>query len=353
MKELIYRLSRGRTRILVGKDAAGGLGSLPPDTMVVFPESVRGIVEKLDGNRNHVFHPVPDGEKGKTLDTVTGIMDSLSEHGFRRSSTLAAVGGGSTSDTAGMAASLYMRGLDFVSVPTTLLSMTDASMGGKTAINYNGVKNLVGSFYSPSTILMDTGLVPSMPDSLIREGLGEIAKYAVIMDRGLHDFLIETTTGEIIGDSRKLEHLLGRCADDKMGVVSLDEFDTSGKRVILNFGHTMGHAIEAASHFKVSHGVAVAHGMLMELDLGIELGLVERRILKPVQDLLGHLGLPDALDPVMMGKLGKSMSSLVNSDKKTHGTSISIPLPDDIGVPHVHELELDEISGYLDRKIEN
>ena len=349
MQEISYTLSRGETRIVVGRGSNNLLGKLPDDSIVVYPDSVSGITEDLFGKSKKILHKIRDGEEGKSIDSVLEIVEEMRGNRFKRSSTLISIGGGSTSDAAGMAASLYMRGINYVSVPTTLLSMVDASLGGKNAVNYHGVKNLLGSFFNPSLTIIDTSFISDMPESVLTDGLGEIAKYALILDSGLYEVLINDTVSKLFSDEHALETTIIRCVKDKMDIVAEDEFDLLGKRVVLNFGHTIGHALEGASDFSISHGKAVAMGMIMEIDMGIRLGLVSKGMMNHAAELLQHLGLPYNIDEEFMRSASDRMVTLLLSDKKASGNSISIPFPESAGRAKVSEVELKYISDYLEQ----
>lgn len=353
MQKLSYKLSRGMTDILVAQDGLEELGGLPADSLFVYPASLPESLKKRIPTGSHRVHVFRDGEGGKTLESAMELVDVFVREGFRRNSTVVSIGGGSTSDTVGLAASLYMRGINFVSVPTTLLAMIDASLGGKNAVNYNGVKNLIGSFYSPSRIIIDTGIVKTMPQSLVTDGLGEVAKYALIMDPELYRILESEKLHEIMADPSRLEELVSVCVKNKMSLVERDEFDLLDRRVVLNFGHTLGHAIESASGFSIGHGIAVAHGIMIETELGIEAGLIGEEMREASSRLLKLLGLPSRIDWKFLGENVMTLGKLMGSDKKAKGKMISLPLPERIGKAKVCEVELEYIRDYLERHSES
>lgn len=348
MRELTYNLSRGRTEIVVGKGSLERVGDLPEDTLFVFPERIHELVDSFTRPGFSNFHVISDGEGGKTLESVMEIVRKMHSLGFRRNSTVVSVGGGSTSDATGMAASIYMRGINYVSIPTTLLSMVDAALGGKNAINYGGVKNLIGSFYSPKLTIVDTGFLRNAPENIISDGLGEVAKYALILDHELFDNLMSENPASILGDQGRLEGVVARCIQDKMAVVERDEFDVLGERAILNFGHTMGHAIEGALDFSVGHGKAVAMGILLELEIGMRKGLTDEGVFKSAVSLLGRLGLPDSIDRKLISGISKEMSTLILSDKKASRSTIKMPVPESVGKAKVSDIEIEYISDYLE-----
>lgn len=349
MHELSYSLSRGETHITVGKSVGEYIQELPENSLVVFPGSVSKIVETSIEKTSCRTFIIGDGEEGKSLDSVIRIIHAMKDADFKRNSTIVSIGGGSTSDAVGMAASMYMRGVDYVSIPTTLLSMVDASLGGKNAVNLGRVKNLLGSFYSPSHICVDVSLVRGMPPGLVMDGFGEIAKYALIVDSGLYGMLMGRPVREFLEGDEMLEELVTRCIRDKMEIVAGDEFDIYGKRIMLNFGHTLGHAVESATDFSLGHGTAVAHGMLLELHMAKELDLIGENILNDASRLLEKLKLPYTVDARFISRLKTRMLQVISSDKKATRTSVMLPIPREPGIPEVFEVKLQEVADYLER----
>ena len=349
MHEISYTLSRGTTRIITGKGVKEYIGQLPEDSLVVYPETVSNLVEPFLANLKVSRYQIKDGEEGKSLESVISILKTMHRAGFRRNSTVVSIGGGSTSDTVGMAASMYMRGVRYISIPTTLLSMVDASLGGKNAVNLDGVKNLVGSFYQPAEIMIDVSLIQNMPKDLVTDGMGEIAKYALIMDEGLYRFLSSEPIEEMFGDGDSLEGLILSCVKDKMGLVERDEFDLLGERIKLNFGHTFGHAIESATDFGIGHGTAVSLGMLLELDMAIKLDLIGKDLLDSASRLLEKLKLPGKIDRKFFETLKARMMDAISSDKKALLSSVRIPLPIRPGHSEVFEINLQDVGDYIEK----
>ena len=348
MIELSYSLSRGKTEILIEKGSLSILSKLQERSFVVYPAGLRRMVSGLVDGSKHVTYPLDDGEDGKDADSVIDICRKLSEEGFKRGSTLVSVGGGSTSDVAGMAASIYMRGMKLISVPTTLLAMVDASLGGKTGVNLRGIKNMIGTFYSPSRVIIDPEIIRSLPDNLMSDGLGEIAKYAVAMDDEMFEALLNNGPGLFMSGNSDLEHWISRCVKIKMDIVSKDEFELTGERSILNFGHTIGHAIEASSGFSLSHGVSVAYGMMFELDMGLKMGLTSEDTVTRARELLKRLNLPSGIDSSRFKEHTASIIDLVYSDKKNSGRKIRIPVPDRIGHCNLVEIDTEDVKNYLE-----
>ncbi len=349
MHELSYTLSRGETRVTVGKSVKEYIQGLPENTLAVYPESIASMVEPVLAQYSIHAYPLKDGEEGKSLQSVIQIIEEMRKAEFRRSSTIVSIGGGTTSDAAGMAASMYMRGVRYVSIPTTFLAMVDAALGGKNAVNLNGIKNLIGSFYSPSEVLIDVSLIPGMPSRLIIDGMGEVAKYALILDPELFLQLNSHPIGDMLKENMGLENLVLRCVKDKMDIVASDEFDQLGKRILLNFGHTLGHAIESATNFTTGHGTAVAIGMLLELDMGIKLGLVGEDLFGSARELLGKIGLPNTIDGGFFAGMKGRMKEAISSDKKALRNTVKIPLPIKPGYSDVFEVKLSDVGDYIER----
>ncbi len=347
MQNFTYDLSRRATSIILGENAISSLGKVE-DSLVVYPESLEKLAKStLQGSLE--YFGIRDGEASKTMDTVNLILEKLMNGHYKRNSRLISFGGGTTSDLTGFAASIFLRGIEYISVPTTLLSMVDASMGGKNGVNFNGVKNMLGTFYNPSEIIIDTSLIEKMPRPLVEDGIGEIAKYAAIMDRELYRFLMENTMEEILKSPDKTQYMLTRCVKDKMELVKQDEFDQKGIRVVLNYGHTFGHALEALSDFTMGHGRAVIGGMLMETDYAVDRGLIGPDMKNNLEELVSHLGYSLNRDDYIPDKQEQLMK-YISSDKKTTRHSLRLPVPEKPGKPGVFEVELKSISDYLDRQ---
>lgn len=233
----------------------------------------------------------PDGEAHKTRETWAALTDRMLELRFGRDSCIIALGGGVTGDIAGFVAATYMRGVPFVQMPTTLLAMIDASVGGKTAVDTPAGKNLVGAFHSPRTVIIDPGVLRTLPDTELRSGLAEAVKHGAILDAGHFAWITDHVDDLLSREAGALEHLITRSVELKAGVVSEDPHET-GVRAILNFGHTVGHGLERASGYGLAHGFAVAAGMCIEAALGEAAGVTRAGTSEALAQLLGRLGLP-------------------------------------------------------------
>lgn len=235
---------------------------------------------------------LPDGESHKTLDTVANIYDNLLDASFSRSCTLIALGGGVIGDMTGFAAATYQRGVNFIQVPTTLLSQVDSSVGGKTGVNRPLGKNMVGAFYQPRCVLADTATLKTLPDRELRAGLAEVIKYGLINNTDFYEWLWKHMPQLLGRDAETLRHAIKVSCEEKAHIVAADETE-GGVRAILNLGHTFGHAIETAMGYgEWLHGEAVATGMVMAADLSWRLGYLSQPDAQAIKALISSAELP-------------------------------------------------------------
>ncbi len=274
---------------------------------------------------------VKSGEKSKSLSSAQDILSEILAHGGDRKSLVVNIGGGVVGDLGGFVASIYMRGIDFVQVPTTLLSMVDSSVGGKVGINFGGVKNVIGSFMAPITVIMDTHFLDSLPAREVRGGFAEMVKHGFIRSRAHLDDLKKVTKeirdGKI---PKEIEKLIFDSISIKKSVVVEDPKE-SGVRKILNFGHTVGHAIESVtqkSQKKLHHGEAVALGMLAESHISDAIGLSKNMQIE-VKEILECSGLPVSLS-LTKSEITEAMQTM-KRDKKNIGSKILLSICDKIG----------------------
>lgn len=243
---------------------------------------------------------LPDGETFKTLASQAAIFDALAALGASRDATILALGGGVIGDVAGFAAACWMRGIDFVQMPTTLLAMVDSSVGGKTGVNLAAGKNLVGAFHQPRAVVADTGTLATLPDREYRAGLAEVVKYAAIGDAAFFAWLEANADALIARDAIALMEAIAASCRHKAAVVARDEHE-QGERALLNFGHTFAHALEAQTGYStLLHGEAVAMGMVLAARLSAKLGRAPRMDTERLAALLAAFGLPivpPACDP--------------------------------------------------------
>ena len=269
----------------------------------------------------------PGGEASKNLDTIARLASALAQRGFDRQDGLLALGGGVTGDITGFLAATYMRGIPFVQVPTTLLAQVDSSVGGKTGVDIPEGKNLVGVFYQPRCVYIDSRVLSALPQSELLNGLAEVIKYGVIYDRTFFEFL-ETRRQNILAlELPVLEEVIATCCAIKADVVEKDEREADLRR-ILNYGHTLGHAIEAASSYTLAHGSAVAIGMVAAAELGVLKGILAADEKARIRKLISDFGLPVEI-PIELDR--QEIISYLKTDKKTVGGRVFFVLPSTIG----------------------
>lgn len=231
------------------------------------------------------------GEPNKSLTNWSTILSTLIEKKFNRDSLMIALGGGVVGDLAGFAASCFQRGIPFIQIPTTLLAQVDSSVGGKTAINFAGEKNVIGSFYQPQVVIIDLELLQTLADREYRAGLAEVIKYGLLGDAEFFEWLTQNSQAILSKEHTTLSYMIQRCCQMKADIVSLDETE-QGKRALLNLGHTFGHALEAATAYqRWLHGEAVAIGLYCQALLAVKLGLLLASDIKQLINLLEKFGL--------------------------------------------------------------
>ena len=293
----------------------------------VAPLYLDALTETLAGY-DLVSIVLPDGEAHKILETVSVIYDRLLEAAFGRSATLIALGGGVVGDMAGFAAATYQRGVDFIQIPTTLLSQVDSSVGGKTGVNRPLGKNMVGAFYQPRCVLADTTTLDTLPDRELKAGLAEVIKYGLINNLAFFEWLEKNIDRLLARDPDALAHAIRISCEDKAAIVAQDEKET-GVRATLNLGHTFGHAIETAMGYgQWLHGEAVAAGMVMAAELSCREGLIDRAAYDRVRLLVSKAGLPVA-PPQDIGS-GQFLA-LMSRDKKAERGQIRFILLQNLG----------------------
>jgi 3-dehydroquinate synthase len=286
------------------------------------------------------FEMVPETERAKSLEIMAGLLGRISRYDRKRDLFLIALGGGVIGDLAGFTAATYKRGVPYIQIPTTLLAQVDSAIGGKTAVDLPLAKNLVGAFYQPRLVLSDVSILKSLPKRELKNGLAEIIKYGVIKDKALF-FFIERNRKKILdGDASALEHIILSSSSIKRALVEKDELDKKGARAMLNYGHTLGHAIEAASAYsgRYNHGEAVAIGMIAAANIAIKMGVMkDARDAVRLYKLIASCGLPVKA----RGLSPDRIFSAQLCDKKHSGRDLKFILPIEIGkvrvVPRVPE----------------
>ena len=270
---------------------------------------------------------LPDGEEYKNWETLNLIFDTLLSHHCERKTAVIALGGGVIGDLAGFAAAVYMRGVPFIQIPTTLLAQVDSSIGGKTAINHPQGKNMIGAFYQPKLVLADTATLNTLPEREFCSGLAEVIKYGLIRDGAFFDWLESNIEKLLKHDSEALAYAIKRSCENKAAVVAADERE-SGMRVLLNLGHTLGHAIEAGKGYGVwLHGEAIAAGTLLAARLSLRMGLIGENEVERIASLYTRAKLPASVP-----ELGaKRYLQLMGLDKKVESGRICFILLKKIG----------------------
>lgn len=283
---------------------------------------------------------LPHGEKTKNIANAVKIYEKLIACGITRGDFIVALGGGVIGDLVGFAAATYLRGIDFVQIPTTFLSQIDSSVGGKTAVNIEAGKNLVGAFWQPVLVLCDTGTLSTLTEEYFTDGTAEAIKYAAILDEEMFVLM------EREGVRENLDGIIHRCIDLKREIVEEDEFDR-GRRALLNFGHTFGHSIEKYYHFeKYTHGHAVGIGMVIITEAAERLGLTEKGCADRIRALLCKNNLPTG-ETIPNGEL----AHLAMTDKKRDKEDISLVLIKRIGEGYVHKIKSSEMGAFLDGRL--
>ena len=275
------------------------------------------------------------GEASKNLRTYGDLLNFLAENHITRSDLIVALGGGVTGDLAGFAAATYLRGIPYIQIPTTLLAAVDSSVGGKTAIDLPGGKNLAGAFYQPLLVLCDTDCLNTLPEEIFRDGCAEVIKYGILYDRQLFDELSNS------GLDFDREKVITRCVELKRDVVAEDEFDT-GARMRLNLGHTMGHAVESLSDFIISHGRAVAIGTAIIAAAGCAAGFCSSDTRDRILSVLGTFGLPLCCE-YSAGEL----CAAALSDKKRSNNTISLIIPREIGLCSIEPIPVANLQSFI------
>lgn len=283
---------------------------------------------------------IPHGEENKNLNVWADMLDFLARNQLTRADVIVALGGGVVGDMAGFAASAYLRGISFMQIPTTLLAMVDSSVGGKTAVNLTAGKNLVGAFYQPCVVLCDPDTLWTLTPDILADGVAETIKYGILNDEPLFEQLKDGHWHD------QIIPVIETCVRAKAKLVEEDERDT-GSRQLLNLGHTLGHAIEKCSSFAISHGHAVAIGMVYATRMAIHLGLCGQEVLERVKKALvaNHL-------PVTAPYTADELCAVALSDKKRAGSTITYVLPHAIGDCRLHQMAVNDLPVLIAKAIQ-
>ena len=292
---------------------------------------IRSLQE--EGYECHL-HSIPHGESNKNMETIMGFIAFMANRHITRTDAVLALGGGVVGDMAGFASAIYLRGIKYIQVPTTLLAAVDSSVGGKTAVDIAEGKNLIGAFHQPSVVYCDISTLHSLPSNILRDGYAEVIKYGMILDRKLFNLLSKR-------NDDNLQSIIARCVELKRDIVIEDEFDKCNRQ-LLNFGHTFGHSIELLSNFAITHGEAVAKGMVIAAKIGVEYGLSNH--ITTLSNILEEYGFnttcPYSWDEIYNGLL---------TDKKRQQDSITIVLPEEIGHATLNTVSTEDLKNLLER----
>ena len=327
----------------VKKLCPGALKALIVSETNVAPLYLDRVKKELEGAgieaTSYVFEA---GERSKGIEAIAAMWNTMAEAGFTRTDIVVGLGGGVTTDMAGFAAATFLRGINVIQLPTSLLAMVDASIGGKTGIDIAKGKNQVGAFWQPSVVIEDISFLKTLPDEVFTEGMGEVVKHAFIVDPELLTKL-EKANGSIRDDEALLEDLVAMNVADKASVVKEDETD-NGRRQILNYGHTIGHVIERDSGYTKPHGICVAKGMGIMIDACVRAGTLDAGTAERMKNLMKLYKLPvsDDITP------GAIVEGAMN-DKKKRGGSISVILVNKPGQAEIKKMTPEELLRFLSK----
>jgi 3-dehydroquinate synthase len=279
------------------------------------------------------------GEKSKTLTTYAECLEYLADNKFTRTDGIIALGGGISGDLAGFVAATYLRGIRYIQIPTTFLAAVDSSVGGKTGVNLSQGKNLAGAFWQPAFVLCDVDTFKTLPHEIFLDGVAEAIKYGIILDKNLFDFI--GASAPLTLSHPGLERIISTCVALKAKVVTADERDT-GVRQLLNFGHTIGHAIEKCSNYEISHGQAVATGMAIITKASKNFGYTDSDSLSLINDIIEKHGFSTTTNYSF-----EELMQVMLSDKKRGGSNINLILPTRIGDSEVREFPVNSLEGFI------
>ena len=319
-----------------------------PKIKKLFKDRITRLLKKISLGSN--FIQVPDSERSKSIKYLISTVSRISKLDIKKRVFIIALGGGVIGDLAGFVASVYKRGIPYIQIPTTLLAQVDSSIGGKVAVDLDCGKNLLGAFYQPRLVFSDISLLSSLNQRQILSGLSEIIKYGVISDKELFDYIKHNYYKILELDEKVLIYIISQSAKIKARIVSDDEKEQKGMRTILNFGHTIGHAIEAASGYskRYTHGEAIAFGMVCATDLAHSLNICSSKTLSQLESLISRVGLPVYIKDLPLNRIMKAYLY----DKKFISGKNRFVLPLKIGKVDIFEdIPEDRIKEVIKRRI--
>lgn len=347
MKELVTKLCRIDTKIVIGRDALNILEELEGESVLLHSRKIdpKDITGKLSNLTNIIA--IEDGEKIKDVEKVIEILRLIHSNTSPDLEWIIAAGGGTLLDVVGFLASIYKRGIKLVNIPTTFLGMVDAAMGGKNGVNLDGVKNMLGTIYQPCLVISDTTFLNTLSLEEVSNGLAEVIKYSITLDKMLVNLLENKHDSILSLEEDIIEEIIYRSALNKMKIVEMDEWDNKGIRIVLNYGHTIGHAIETATKFNISHGKAVAIGMIYEAQLAQKLGMIGKDEVEYLAKLLRLYRLPTSIKEVDVNIDIDIAVKALRRDKKRKKGFIMLPLLTGIGSWRAVEMDLEDLEAYL------
>ena len=325
MEKILVDLGAKSYEIFIGENILSGVENFVSGKALLVTQ--KNILDLCKENFPYEVALIPDGETSKSLSVAEKVFTRAIEAGLDRKSVIIALGGGVVGDLAGFVAATFMRGINLIQVPTTLLAQVDSSVGGKTAVNHALGKNLIGAFHQPRAVFIDLKFLESLPEREIKSGLGEVVKCGVICDEKFFSFLEDNAEKILQRDLKTLAHVVKRCCEIKAAVVAADEKE-SGLRRILNFGHTLAHAIEEETAYKkFRHGEAVAVGMVAAARISHELGKTSAENVRRLENLLKRFGMMTTCEGLDADKL----YAVTLRDKKTVGGVVNWVLMKNFG----------------------
>jgi len=349
MKKVIVRSSK-KYPIIIGKELLDNMTEyilpiLKGNTIYIITDDivdrlyVSRLTKSLQAN-NLIVHKYvfPNGEKSKNADNYINILNDMAQKGISRSDTLIAFGGGVPGDLGGFVAATYLRGIKLIQIPTTLLSAVDSSVGGKTAIDLDSGKNLAGVFYQPDLVVCDLSLLNTLSDEILKDGCAEVVKYGVLMGDPLFSQLKKPIM-------KNIENIVHQCVKYKRDIVQKDENDQN-LRQLLNLGHTIGHAIELLSGYKITHGQAVAKGIFVISRISCNLSLCTKQTVTEIDDVLTRYGFD--LNPMYSPS---DLASAITMDKKRSNDSINLILIEDIGKCIIRKTMMNELEDMIKKAL--
>ncbi|HBK02015.1 MAG TPA: hypothetical protein DDY77_03160 [Clostridiales bacterium] len=328
-----------KSNVITGEDIYGTIPALAKKLkskkiMLVYDVKAEKAALKIkeflkDGKFEMFCYILTNGEREKTFEAAGKILAELTKNGFIKTDCVIAVGGGVTGDLCGLVAALYMRGMKYISVPTTVIAACDSSIGGKTAVDFYGKKNIVGTFYDPDYVLCDFNEIEALPESVKKDGEGEILKYA----------LLDKEIFSLVSENAPLGEIIRKCIDYKIRICSKDYFD-KGVRHYLNLGHTVAHAAESLSNFKLTHGEAVKSGLKFIVELSVKKGYMPSETGEKCLEFLAAHGVKD------FEYSREEIAEVAKSDKKRKGGCVELVLLRDIGEPFVEKVKIEKLGEY-------